>query len=119
MKRFLSLTIVLLIIFASVAPLTSCIFTTPNVTPEVNVPPKDEDCTHEDEDKNDYCDKCDEYLIVVIDFYVFNFADSCVCVGAAMVCIGFILSIYRDFKSKKEGQTEPQPPVSDNDSTGE
>lgn len=54
-----------------------------------------------------------------IDFYVFNFADSCVCVGAAMVCIGFILSIYRDYKSKKEGQAEPQPPVSDNDSTGE
>lgn len=54
-----------------------------------------------------------------IDFYVFNFADSCVCVGAAMVCIGFILSIYRDYKSKKEGQAEPQPSVSDNDSTGE
>lgn len=54
-----------------------------------------------------------------IDFYVFNFADSCVCVGAAMVCIGFILSIYRDYKSKKEGQAEPQPSVSDNDSTSE
>ena len=54
-----------------------------------------------------------------IDFYVFNFADSCVCVGAAMVCIGFILSIYRDYKSKKAGQAEPQPSVSDNDSTGE
>lgn len=30
------------------------------------------DSTHIDADNNDYCDVCNEYLIVVVDFYVFN-----------------------------------------------
>ena len=36
-----------------------------------------------------------------IDFYVFNFADSCVCVGAGMVALGFILSAIKEYKKKK------------------
>ena len=38
-------------------------------------PPIDPDCNngaHIDEDNNDYCDLCNEYVVVVIDFYVFN-----------------------------------------------
>ena len=44
----------------------------------------DEDaCIHTDDDKNDYCDVCNDYLIVVIDFYSINdlhgkFCDSTV-----------------------------------------
>ena len=38
-----------------------------------NDDPVDEPCTtHTDVDQNDYCDTCDKYLIVVIDFYVIN-----------------------------------------------
>ncbi len=36
-----------------------------------------------------------------IDFYVFNIADSCVCVGAGIVALGFILSAVKEYKSKK------------------
>lgn len=32
----------------------------------------DNPCKHLDYDKNDYCDTCNEYLIVVIDFYAIN-----------------------------------------------
>jgi len=35
-----------------------------------------------------------------IDFYVFNFADCCVCVGAGMVILGFILSTVKEYKAK-------------------
>ena len=37
-----------------------------------------------------------------IDFYVFNFADSCVCVGAGMVILGFLLSIIKEYKEKSQ-----------------
>ena len=36
-----------------------------------------------------------------IDFYVFNIADSCVCVGAGIVALGFILSMVKEYKEKK------------------
>ena len=36
----------------------------------VIIPPANN--THVDKDNNDYCDDCNEYLIVVLDFYVFN-----------------------------------------------
>lgn len=35
-----------------------------------------------------------------IDFYIFNFADCCVCVGAGMVILGFILSMVKEAKEK-------------------
>ena len=35
--------------------------------------PEEKPCVeHTDKDSNDYCDICNDYLIVVIDFYVFN-----------------------------------------------
>lgn len=37
-----------------------------------------------------------------IDFYVFNFADSCVCVGAGMVILGFLLSTIKEYKEKSQ-----------------
>ena len=40
-----------------------------------------------------------------IDFYVFNVADSCVCVGAGIVALGFILSSIKDAKAKKAGNS--------------
>lgn len=40
-----------------------------------------------------------------IDFYVFNVADSCVCVGAGIVALGFILSAVKEYKAKKEGSS--------------
>jgi signal peptidase II len=36
-----------------------------------------------------------------IDFYVFNFADCCVCVGSGIVILGFILSMIKEQKAKK------------------
>ena len=41
-----------------------------------------------------------------IDFYVFNFADSCVCVGAGMVILGFLLSIIKEHKEKSRKEAE-------------
>ena len=41
-----------------------------------------------------------------IDFYVFNFADSCVCVGAGMVILGFLLSIIKEYKEKSRKEAE-------------
>ena len=35
-----------------------------------------------------------------IDFYIFNFADCCVCVGAGIVVLGFILSMIKEYKEK-------------------
>lgn len=37
------------------------------------VPPElDEDCTHVDADNDNYCDLCDGYVVVIIDFYAVN-----------------------------------------------
>ena len=40
-----------------------------------------------------------------IDFYVFNVADSCVCVGAFMVGLGYLLSTIKESKAKKAEKT--------------
>ena len=37
-----------------------------------------------------------------IDFYVFNIADSCVCVGAGIVILGFILDFVKEMKEKNQ-----------------
>lgn len=37
-----------------------------------------------------------------IDFYVFNVADSFVCIGCAMVILGLIIEIVRDKKKEKK-----------------
>lgn len=65
-------------------------------------------------------DRC--YLTYVIDFldfcafpeiwmWVFNVADSCVCVGGAMLVLWCVLEIVRETKKKKSGEeseeTEP------------
>lgn len=39
-----------------------------------------------------------------IDFYVFNIADSCVCVGCAMVLVSVILDEIKDRKSRRAAQ---------------
>ena len=39
-------------------------------------------CVHTDVDENDYCDLCDDYLIVVIDFYSINDLHGKFCDGA-------------------------------------
>ena len=36
-----------------------------------------------------------------IDFYVFNVADSCVCVGCGLVILALIIEIIKDRKNKK------------------
>ena len=41
-----------------------------------------------------------------IDFYVFNVADSCVCVGAGIVALGIILTFIKEYKNKKANATE-------------
>ena len=41
-----------------------------------------------------------------IDFYVFNVADSCVCVGAFMVGLGYLLSSIKASKAKKGGENK-------------
>ena len=41
-----------------------------------------------------------------IDFYVFNFADCCVCVGSGMVILGFILSMIKEQKAKKAAASD-------------
>ena len=41
--------------------------------------------------------------VVCIDFYVFNVADSCVCVGCGMLFVGVILSEIKEAKAKKVG----------------
>ena len=46
-----------------------------------------------------------------IDFYVFNFADCCVCVGSGIVILGFILSMIKEQKAKKAAEN--------NENTGE
>ena len=43
-----------------------------------------------------------------IDFYVFNIADSCVCVGAGIVLLGFILDFIKELKEKKLKEAEDQ-----------
>ncbi len=39
--------------------------------------------------------------VVCIDFYVFNVADSCVCVGCGMLLVGMIRSEMKEAKAKK------------------
>ncbi len=39
---------------------------------DVNGGEENNSCSHKDEDKNDYCDECNKYLIVIIDFYSIN-----------------------------------------------
>lgn len=41
-----------------------------------------------------------------IDFYVFNIADSCVCVGCAMLVLAVIAEEIREAKKKKSGTAE-------------
>ncbi len=48
--------------------------------------------------------------VTCIDFYVFNIADSCVCVGCGMFLVGMIYAEYKEAKRKKAaaGVTEPE-----------
>ncbi|MBQ8566427.1 MAG: signal peptidase II [Clostridia bacterium] len=41
-----------------------------------------------------------------IDFYVFNFADCCVCVGSGITILGFILSMIKEQKAKKAASSD-------------
>jgi len=43
-----------------------------------------------------------------IDFYVFNIADSCVCVGCAMLVLAVIAEEIREAKKKKSGTAEAE-----------
>ncbi len=87
MKRFFVLTIMLLFIFATLFSLVSCSIVNFNNESGVQSSENDNDddfnngnssdtsCTnvgHSDEDQNNYCDKCNTYLIVVVDFYAIN-----------------------------------------------
>lgn len=67
MKKILALTLAALLLFSCVACLTACGDETKNN------PTSSSQCqAHIDENSNDYCDICNAYLIVVLDFYVFN-----------------------------------------------
>ncbi|MBE6599081.1 MAG: signal peptidase II [Ruminococcaceae bacterium] len=44
--------------------------------------------------------------VVCIDFYVFNVADSCVCVGCGMFLVGLIVSEIKEAKAKKAAVAE-------------
>ena len=76
MKKILSLLLVISIIFGCAYSLGSCgVFLGDNGNqsipdkPDNVLPPCD---SHVDVNENDYCDVCNEYLIVVLDFYAFN-----------------------------------------------
>jgi len=45
--------------------------------------------------------------VVCIDFYVFNVADSCVCVGCAMFLLGVLVSEIKEAKAKKADSGSP------------
>ena len=54
---------------------------------------------------------CFKYVVDMIDcrfidFYVFNFADCCVCVGSGIVILGFILSMIKEQKAKKAASSD-------------
>ncbi len=63
--------------------------------------------------------------VVCIDFYVFNVADSCVCVGCGMFLVAVIYSEIKEAKAKKAalavGDGEEIPPTGepDEDKDGE
>lgn len=44
--------------------------------------------------------------VVCIDFYVFNVADSCVCVGCGMFLVGILYTEIREAKAKKAALAE-------------
>ncbi len=44
--------------------------------------------------------------VVCIDFYVFNVADSCVCVGCGMFLVGLICTEIKEAKAKKAALAE-------------
>ncbi len=52
-----------------------------------------------------------------IDFYVFNIADSCVCVGCAMLVLAVLAEEIREMKKKKSGSVDiiPAAEVKDED----
>ena len=72
MKKLLPLIILLLMMFA----ITSCNFLPGyNDNPAGGNQPTDSNCAtgeHLDQDDDQYCDFCNEYVVVVVDFYVFN-----------------------------------------------
>ena len=55
------------------------------------------------------------HVTVFNDFFpwIFNIADSCVCVGVGIAILGIILDIIKDYKAKKSA------PVAQNDKVGE
>lgn len=85
MRKFFVL-ITVFLAFVTLFSLSSCAFPDFNEENEAqssniknddiyNESDLDDSCTavgHSDEDKNDYCDKCNEYLIVIVDFYAIN-----------------------------------------------
>lgn len=87
MKRFITLILILITVIASAASLSSCHFGDNGGTGDIggnggnsgNVGNKGDDyvpdCSvgdHLDENNDEYCDICNKYVIVVIDFYVLN-----------------------------------------------
>ena len=72
MKKLLPLIILLLMMFA----ITSCNFLPGyNDNPAGGNQPTDSNCAtgeHLDQDDDKYCDVCNEYVVVVVDFYVLN-----------------------------------------------
>ncbi|MBQ8392419.1 MAG: signal peptidase II [Clostridia bacterium] len=54
-----------------------------------------------------------------IDFYIFNFADCCVCVGSGMVILGLIHSLAKDIRRKRAKEIDaPDGEQENNEDTG-
>ncbi len=47
----------------------------------------------------------DFFDFVLIDFAVFNVADSFVCIGAGLLCLWYILDVIREYKESKTKKT--------------
>lgn len=47
--------------------------------------------------------------VVCIDFYVFNIADSCVCVGCGMFLVGVLYSEIKAARAKKQAESGNEP----------
>ena len=68
-------------------------------------PPVVPDCDnddHIDEDNNDYCDLCNEYVVVVIDFYVFNDLHGKFCDTDSQPGVDEFGSFIEDMNSKDD-----------------
>ena len=107
MKRILSLIIVICLLFGTVINFTSCdVISELLGVGKTDIGNKEEpDCSngkHIDEDENEFCDICYEYVVVVIDFYVFNDLHGKFCDSDTQPGVDEFGSYIEDMRSKDD-----------------